>query len=103
MRTLAVALILLFSVSASAGQADDHSRDILWQTRAPSFIAHLATASGLGPGRRAIAWWGSEPCIIMTPEPPPETAPEIVIRRWLADLNHERRHCREKQNFHRGN
>ena len=101
MRGLAVVLILLFSVSASAGTTEQS--DYLWQTRPPDFITALCIKHDLHPRCRAIAWWGQEPCIVMTPEPPSETAPEILIRRWLADLNHERRHCREKQNFHRGN
>lgn len=99
MRGLLATLILLFS--ASTGQADDGARDILWQTRSPEFITTLCIKHNLYPRCRAIAWWGREPCIVMTPAPPSETAPEIVIRRWLGDLNHERRHCHEKRNFHR--
>ena len=98
MRLLAAALILLFS--ASAGQAHENASDILWQIRSPAFIAAVCVEHKLPPRCRAVAWWGQEPCIVMTPEPPAETAPEIVIRSWLADLNHERRHCREKRNFH---
>ena len=102
MRALLTVLIILFSVSASAGTAQDSSADYLWQTRSPEFIAALCVEQGLHPRCRAIAWWGQEPCIVMTPAPPSESAPEIILRRWLRDLNHERRHCREKRNFHKG-
>lgn len=101
MRFLATALILLFSVSASAGQTDNGSDDILWQTRSPKFITALCIKHDLQPRCRAMAWWGREPCIVMMPPPPAETAPEIVVRSWLGDLNHERRHCRERRNFHK--
>ncbi len=103
---LATALILCLAASGStviaAGGHNEQAADYLWQTRSPDFIAALCVKQGLDPRCRAIAWWGRDPCIVMTPPPPVETTSEIVIRRWLRDLNHERRHCREKRNFHKG-
>ena len=103
---LAAALILFAAAFPATAEADgarsEQPADYLWQTRSPDFITALCVKQGLHPRCRAIAWWGRKPCIVMTPPPPAETAPEIVIRRWLGDLNHERRHCREERNFHKG-
>ena len=108
MRALAAALILLFSVSA--GQAHDHSAsqsvtevwkpDILWLIRPAESIELLGLRARKGPGVLGFAWPGAEPCAIMTPDSPPETAPELEIRKFLKILNHEKRHCREG-NFHK--
>ncbi len=95
MRTLAVALVLLFSVSASAGQDDVRTRDILWQLRSPDFIQRLADRARIGPGVRGFAWWETEPCIVMTPPPPLPDARQLEVRAWLRLINHELRHCRE--------
>ena len=96
MRTLAAALVLLFSVPASAGQDDARPRDILWQLRSPDFIQRLADRARIGPGVRGFAWWqGGKPCIIMTAPPPADTAPEADIRFYVHLLNHEIRHCAE--------
>ena len=100
MRALLAALILLFS--ASAGQAQDPERDILWQMRPPDWINRLGIASGMGPGVGGLAWWGRGPCIVMTPPPPLPDAAHLKIRAWLRLINHELRHCREKRNFHQG-
>lgn len=101
MRGLAVVLILLFSVSASAGQADEHTRDILWQIRPAEWIDHLGITFGMGAGVGGLAWWGRGPCIVMTPPPPLPDAAGLEIRKWLRLMHHEIRHCREKRNFHR--
>ena len=99
MRPLAAALVLLFSVSVSTVQAHEGSDDILWQIRPPDFIWNLGIRARKGPAVIGFAWHGQEPCIIMTPDSPPETAPEPDIRKFLKILNHEKRHCREG-NFH---
>ena len=110
MRPFLAALILLFSVSV--GQAHDRSAsqsvtevwkpDILWLIRPAESIEHLGLRAGKGPGVLGLAWYGAEPCAIMTPDSPHETAPELEIRKFLRILNHEKRHCREKRNFHEG-
>ncbi len=109
MRLLAAALILLFS--ASAGQAHDRSAsesvtevwkpDILWLIRPAESIERIGRRARKGPGVLGFAWYGAEPCVIMTPDSPLETAPEPDIRKFLRILNHEKRHCREKHNFHK--
>ena len=110
MRALLAALILMFPVSA--GQAHDNpasqsvtevwTPDILWLIRPAESIERLGLRARMGPGVRGLAWYGAEPCVIMTPDSPPETAPELEIREFLKILNHEKRHCREKRNFHQG-
>ncbi len=103
MRALAAALVLLFSVSA--GQAHDRSAsqsvtevwkpDILWLIRPAESIERLGLRARIGPGVLGFAWHDAKPCVIMTPDAPPETAPELEIRKFLRILNHEKRHCRE--------
>ncbi len=101
MRALLTAIILLFLVWPSPGQAHEGENDILWQIRPPNFIANLAADLGLGPRRRGLAWYDRTPCVVMTRPPPSETAPEADIRAWLWVMNHELRHCRERRNFHK--
>ena len=101
MRALIAGLVLLFSVAASAEPAQDGPPDILWLIRSPDYIDMLARATRLGPGVRGLAWYSTRPCVVMTPPPPAEDAPEREIRFYLRLINHELRHCREKANFHK--
>ncbi len=98
MRVILAGLILLLSVSP--GQAHEGSDDIMWQIRPPDFIWNLGIRARKGPGVIGFAWPGQKPCVIMTPDSPPETAPEPEIRKFLRILNHEKRHCREGS-FHK--
>ena len=95
MRSLAAALILLFSVSATAGQDDDRTRDILWQIRPAEWIDRLGITFNLGPGVGGLAWHGRTPCIVMTPPPPLPDTRQLEVRAWLRLIHHELRHCRE--------
>ncbi len=103
MRLLAAALVLFLAganAAPTSATAEDEA-DILWQLRSAKFIELLGRRGGIGPGVRGYAWWGQNPCIVMTPPPPAETAPEAEIRDYVKLLAHEIRHCREKRNFHR--
>ena len=100
MRALAAILVLLFSVSAWSAPPADESSDILWQIRPAEWIDRLGITFGMGAGVGGLAWYGRNPCIVITPPPPlPDTA-HLKIRAWLRLINHELRHCREKRNFH---
>ena len=101
MRALIAGLVLLFSVAASAGPAEDQGRDILWLIRSPGYIDTLAQAARLGRGVGGLAWYDATPCVVMTPAPPLPDVSVLQARAFLRLINHELRHCREKRNFHK--
>lgn len=83
MRPLAVALVLLFSVSAGTGQADNGSldmekmanpftarRDVFWFVRTPAQISEEAIKRGLPKDTWALSWFNGPLDQIMTPPPP---------------------------------
>ena len=117
MRFLAAALILLFSVSAGTGLADNGSldmekmancftarRDVFWFVRTPVQISEEAVKRGLPKDTWALSWFDGPMDMIMTPPPPDIPLKnrgwawmmfQRDIVKWGALVAHEFKHLHE--------
>ncbi len=86
MRALAAALILMFSASASAGQAHD-DLSVYWQFTSLENIRSVARENADridGDPERVMALWfkAGGVHIIMTTHPPKEPSPRYTVTWW---------------------
>ncbi len=91
----ALALLLCLLASCALARPPGGDGTVTWQLRTPEQIARMGKRMGHGKGVVALAYPYRIPCVIVTSRPPPNDAPEAVVREYINTLNHELRHCRE--------